>query len=112
MISAQAELTDALKKISTRELICDFIPNVTGVKNSNLPEICDLLGRQLVSSVCWTETMSQLTLENLTHVIEMGPGKVLKGLAKSCGVPVVIQPFGVLEDIDTVAKNFEGVIHA
>ncbi len=112
MISAQTELASALKKISTKKLICDFIPNVTGVKNFNHSEINDLLGRQLVSSVCWTETMSQLTLENLTHVIEVGPGKVLKGLAKSCGVPFVVQTFGVLEDIDAVSKIFEGVIHA
>lgn len=112
MSQAQAELMQALEKISVRPLSCDFIPNVTGNLTSNPDEIRTLLGRQLVSSVRWTDTMKAFLNQNLTHLFEVGPGKVLKGLAKSCEIPVPVQTFGISEDVDATAKIFEGVIHA
>ena len=112
MVSAQAELLEALKKVSIQGLNCDFVPNVTGNLNSNLLEIQTLLGKQLISSVRWTDTMKLFSQQNLTHLIEVGPGKVLKGLAKSCELPISVQTFGVSEDIDAIHKIFEGAIHA
>lgn len=112
MKSAQAELLAALEKIQVHPLNCGFIPNVTGDLNSNVSEIRTMLGQQLVSSVRWTDTMKKFAQQNLTHLFEIGPGKVLKGLAKSCEVPVAVQTFGVLEDIEPTTKILEGVIHA
>lgn len=112
MKSAQSELMVALEKVSVQNLSCNFIPNVSGVLNSDPHEIRSLLGQQLISSVRWTETMKQFTQQNLTHVFEVGPGKVLKGLAKSCELPIQVQTFGVFEDIEVTSKLFEGAIHA
>jgi len=112
MTGAQAELMSAIEKFSINPLTCQFIPNVTGALNSNTADIRLLLGRQLVSSVRWTDTMKQISQQNLTHLFEIGPGKVLKGLAKSCEVPVAVQTFGVFEDIDPAIKILEGEIHA
>jgi len=112
MKQAQADLVGAIQGIKTNPLVAQFIPNVTGKVTGDTAEICDLLGRQLVSSVCWTETMAQLSKQGLTHLIEVGPGKVLKGLAKSCEVPLVVQTFGTNEDVEPVSKFFEGVVHA
>ncbi len=106
MASAQAELLAALVKIHTHNLNCQFIPNVTGALDSDIAEIRLFLGRQLISSVRWTDTMKQFAQQNLTHLFEIGPGKVLKGLAKSCEVPVQVQTFGVAEDVESTTTAF------
>ncbi|HRK61546.1 MAG TPA: ACP S-malonyltransferase [Candidatus Omnitrophota bacterium] len=108
MKQAQADLVAAIQGIKTNPLAAQFIPNVTGKVTGDTAEICDLLGRQLVSSVCWTETMAQFSKLGLTHLIEVGPGKVLKGLAKSCEVPLAVQVFGTAEDVEPFTLAFLG----
>ncbi len=112
MGSAQTELLAALEKTPLQSLSCEFIPNVTGTKNSTPSKIKTLLGKQLISSVRWTDTMQLLNQQGLTHIFEVGPGKVLKGLAKSCEVSVGVNCFGTSEEVELVRKIFEGVIHA
>lgn len=112
MQEAQAELMQDLSKVQVQKLSCAFIPNVSGKPTSNPDEILTLLGRQLVSSVRWTDTMKEFSNQNLTHLLEVGPGKVLKGLAKSCDVPISVQTWGVSEDFDATSKLLEGALHA
>lgn len=106
MKQAQADLVAAIQGIKTNPLKAQFIPNVTGQLTSDDGLIRDFLGRQLISSVCWTETMKQFSILGLTHLIEVGPGKVLKGLAKSCEVPLPVQVFGTNEDVEPMATVF------
>ena len=44
--------------------------------------IKDALVRQAASAVRWVETVQKMAGENITHIIECGPGKVLAGLTK------------------------------
>lgn len=112
MHQAQTELLSALKGTRVYPLTCSFIPNVTGEPNSDLESIKNLLGSQLISSVRWTNTMKQIVQMELTYLFEIGPGKVLKGLAKSCEVPISVQTFGTADDADAATKLFEGALHA
>lgn len=112
MKAAQLDLCEALTRVQVKTPNCSFIPNVTGSSNNNPIEIKDLLGKQLVSSVRWTETMQKINLMELTHLVEVGPGKVLKGLAKSCETKTPVSLFGLPTDVEEIIKNFEGAIHA
>ncbi len=49
-------------------------PDVAGIK--------DALVRQAASPVRWVETVQKMAGEEITHVVECGPGKVLAGLTK------------------------------
>ena len=44
--------------------------------------IKDALVRQAASPVRWVETIQAMAKQEVTHVIECGPGKVLAGLVK------------------------------
>ena len=44
--------------------------------------IRDALVRQLYSPVQWTKTVELMAAEGVTHLYEVGPGKVLTGLTK------------------------------
>ncbi|HEY4071621.1 MAG TPA: malonyl CoA-acyl carrier protein transacylase, partial [Herbaspirillum sp.] len=56
--------------------------NVDVAVNSDPLAIKDALVRQAASAVRWVETVQKMAGENITHVIECGPGKVLAGLTK------------------------------
>ena len=47
--------------------------------------------RQLVQPVRWVETVQQMVLSGVSHVVECGPGKVLAGLNKRIapGAPIL-----------------------
>jgi len=44
--------------------------------------IREALARQAASPVRWSETISRMAAEGVTHVVECGPGRVLAGLTK------------------------------
>lgn len=59
-----------------------FIPNVTAENESDVDAIKDGLVKQVSGSVKWTQTMQLLHKEGIVDYLEVGPGKVLKGLAR------------------------------
>ena len=45
-------------------------------------EIREVLAMQAASPVRWVETIKRMAAEGVTHIVEIGPGKVLQGLVK------------------------------
>ncbi|HNX69398.1 MAG TPA: ACP S-malonyltransferase [Candidatus Omnitrophota bacterium] len=105
MGEAKAKLEAALKNTMIREPECVFIPNVTAEKVSNPDDIRALLARQLTSSVQWVRTMAAVKAEGLLTHLELGPGKVLKGLARKCQPELEVFSFGTMADL----KNLESL---
>mgnify|MGYP001376778394 FL=1 len=62
--------------------ICPIYQNTTAKAVTEPKEIKENLIKQLTSSVKWTQIMKQMISDELTTVIEVGPGKVLQGLFK------------------------------
>ena len=99
MKPARERLEAALKDTAIHEPKCTFIPNVTAQKVSEPAVIRDLLARQLTSSVQWVATMAAAKAEGITTYLEIGPGKVLKGLARKCQSEFSVFNFGTLTDL-------------
>ncbi len=64
------------------------VPKVPVVNNVDVAietdpaRIRDALARQAAGPVRWSETISRMAADGVTHVVEIGPGKVLAGLTK------------------------------
>ena len=58
------------------------VANVTAQPSATGDEIKKLLVEQITAPVRWAQTMSYLAGQGVTKVIEIGPGKVLTGMAK------------------------------
>lgn len=61
------------------------VPVVTNVEaraNSSADRVVPLLLEQVTAPVRWIECVQALAAEGVTHVVELGPGKVLSGLVK------------------------------
>jgi [acyl-carrier-protein] S-malonyltransferase len=98
MGEAKTRLEAALASTTIRAPKCAFIPNVTAQKVSNPDEIRTLLAKQLTSSVQWVKTMATAKEAGTTTYLEIGPGKVLKGLARKCQPDLEVVSFGAVAD--------------
>ncbi len=86
---------------------CPIITNVSAQLETSPAIVKNLLIRQLISPVRWVDTIN--TLAGLKHGIclEIGPGNVLKNLAKKFNPPLNILPCDTVENVFLV--NSEGV---
>ena len=82
MDPAKAELKIAIEATVFSQPICPIYQNVNALPVSDPEEIKINLINQLTSAVRWTQTMQNMLKDGCTEVIEVGPGKVLKGLFK------------------------------
>jgi [acyl-carrier-protein] S-malonyltransferase len=82
MRPAAEKLAEALQAINVQMPSIPVINNVDVASATTGAAIRDALVRQLYSPVRWTETVQFLAAQGVNNLIEMGPGKVLTGLAK------------------------------
>ncbi|MCK4595488.1 ACP S-malonyltransferase, partial [candidate division WOR-3 bacterium] len=74
--------------------------NVTGALTRDINQIEDALKKQIVSPVRWVECVTAMKEYGVSRFVEVGPGKVLKGLIKRTLPDVEITNVEKLEDID------------
>ncbi len=98
MNDAKTKLEEALANTPIKAPECIFIPNVTAKIESNPDEIRKLLARQLTSSVRWVETLASAKETGISTYLELGPGKVLKGLARKCQPDLEVISIGAISD--------------
>lgn len=99
MAEAKARLEAALANTPIHAPACAFIPNVTAQMVSDPAEIRSLLAKQLTSSVQWVKTLAAAMGSGVTAYVEIGPGKILKGLAKKCQPGMEVFSFGAVPDL-------------
>jgi [acyl-carrier-protein] S-malonyltransferase len=81
MKPAAEKLAAALQNITLNTPLTPVINNVDVTAESSAEAIRDALVRQLYSPVRWTETVEKMAADGVTTLYEIGPGKVLTGLA-------------------------------
>lgn len=82
MAPAARRVDLALAELSFGAFSFPIVANVTADPNLNVSSVRDLLVRQIDGPVLWAQTISSMAEAGVTQAIEIGPGKVLAGLAK------------------------------
>ena len=82
MRPAAEKLAEYLKSVSIITPQVPMIHNADVVAYTDGDKIKDALVRQLYSPVRWVETVQAIYAQGITNSAEVGPGKVLAGLAK------------------------------
>lgn len=80
MMPAQLQLAEQLSSVAFHQPRFPVAANVDARLLMQPADIRDALVRQVTGAVRWVECINQLQLSNVTHYIEVGPGKVLTGL--------------------------------
>lgn len=81
MKPAADKLAEALQNITLNVPVVPVINNVDVSVETDAEAIRNALVHQLYSPVRWTETVEKMANEGVTTLYEIGPGKVLTGLA-------------------------------
>ena len=103
MQSARDGLKECIQSITLSTPRKAVIANVTGRPFSTTEDIRRLLVEQVTSPVKWAQTMSYLKDAGVTRVVEIGPGKVLTGMAKREMQLEQVVNLDTLDDIRTFA---------
>lgn len=105
MKEASDDLRKALAETEIRKPECLFVPNALGHPVSDPSEIRRLLAEQLTSSVQWIKTLESSRQSQIESFLEIGPGKVLKGLFRKFDKTVLVENLGSVQDF----QNFEAL---
>jgi [acyl-carrier-protein] S-malonyltransferase len=105
MESAREGLKEALDRTTIRNASIPVYANVTAEPVTAAAEIRELLFRQLTTPVRWEQTVRNMVRDGATRFVEIGPGKVLQGLAKrtEAGVQTAgVDKFADIATLETV----------
>lgn len=83
MESAAQGLSEALSRVDIRDAAIPVVANYSARPVTTSDEIRVSLERQLLGSVRWEESMRWLLSNVGARMVEIGPGRVLKGLMRS-----------------------------
>jgi len=91
MEPAREELAAAIEATTFNAPICPVYQNVNAQPVSDPLEIKKNLVLQLTGAVKWTQIMERILSDGASHIIEVGPGRVLQGLFKKVNREVLTE---------------------
>lgn len=107
MEPAKAHMEPVLKALAFSAPSCPLVNNVDAKVVTDPEALREGLVRQIPGAVRWEAIMTQLLKDGVTTFIELGPGKVLSGiagrLAKESGIEVKAVSVGTPEDMAALA---------
>ncbi|SHI71469.1 [Acyl-carrier-protein] S-malonyltransferase [Malonomonas rubra DSM 5091] len=101
MEPAAKRLAEVLAGVSVGELKCPVVGNVEAAPYQETERVKPLLVEQVCAAVRWDESVLKMKELGVTNYIEIGPGKVLSGLAKRIAKGSTVQN---IADVDSLKK--------
>lgn len=107
MEPAQVHMEPVLKALDFKAPACPLVNNVDAKIVTDPADLRDGLLRQIPGAVRWEAIMQVLLNEGVTTFLELGPGKVLSGIAgrmaKEAGIEIKTVAIGAPEDLAQLA---------
>ena len=85
----------------------DIVCNVTSKPENNPEIIKKLLIEQICSTVKWRESIINMSKENISNFIELGPGKVLSGMVKRTVKNINCFSINSIDDMKNIINEFK-----
>ena len=82
MSPAAKVMKEKIDRVDFQKPKIEIFSNVTAQPENNPSNIKNLLVEQIFSTVRWRETLLNMFKKGIKNYIEVGPGKVLSGMAK------------------------------
>ena len=107
MSSAAVKMKDKIDSVNFKKPIFDVVCNVTSKPENNPEDIKKLLVEQICSTVRWRESIINMSKENIYNFIEIGPGKVLSGMAKRTVKNINCFSINSIDDMKKMINEFK-----
>lgn len=105
---AGEKLYQVLEKIAINEPVIPYVSNVNASYITKSSEVVNLLAKQVYSPVLWHQSIEAMISNNVTTIIEIGPGKTLSALVKKINKEITCFNIDKVEDLDKLKE----VMHA
>ncbi|HOD12117.1 MAG TPA: ACP S-malonyltransferase [Candidatus Omnitrophota bacterium] len=102
MKSAAEKFSAELSKFNLQTLSIPLVGNVKGVAETDPEIIRQNLPLQITSSVLWEDSVRFMAAQGVKYFIEIGPGKILKGLIRRIDPTLTVFNIEKPQDIETV----------
>lgn len=99
MKSVEAVMSEAINSANFTPGTTPIVTNVDSQPTQDIEIIKASLVRQVCGSVKWRQTMEYFVNAGTSHIVEIGPGKVLSNLAKRTAGVTKINTIQTLDDI-------------
>lgn len=105
MESAAAGLREALAAVEFRDAAIPVVANFSATPVTAASDIRGSLERQLLGSVRWEDSMRALLAAHGPLCVEIGPGRVLKGLARGIDRAAVVENVETPESLEAFFQS-------
>jgi [acyl-carrier-protein] S-malonyltransferase len=105
MEGAARGLADALASIEIARAQVPVYANASATPVTEPEAIRASLGRQLLSPVRWEETIRAMLASGIGRFVEIGPGRVLAGLVRSCERGAVTSSISGVDEIGSFVRG-------
>ena len=103
MRSAANRFAAVLKDVSIVPTHIKVITNVNALPQEDADTIRQNLAKQIIASVQWVASVEYMIAQGVTEFIEIGPGKVLKGLIRRINSSAVVHNIEKSADIESLS---------
>ncbi len=104
MKPAAEKVQAALADIQVKPPQIPLVANVDAQVHDSADEISGLLVRQVDSAVRWEHSVQLMVEQGVDQALELGPGKVLTGLARRINKSLKVKNIGAPDAIDAVSE--------
>ena len=105
MKPAEERLAPELRVLAVEAPRVPVVANVDADAKRDGSAAIDALVRQVSSPVLWNDIMLRLASEGVTTYVEVGPGRVLSGLAKKIHKDAAVFSFAGPDDLDAILAH-------
>lgn len=99
---ASQKLENTLKNIEVSPIGIPVVSNVTAKEEKTPDEIKANLAGQLVKRMLWEDSVRFISNRGINNFVEIGPGKVLKGLLRKINPELKVYNIEKVQDLETV----------
>ena len=103
MTSAASKFSASLKDIAINPSTIPALSNVTAQPHADAQQIRINLAKQITDSVQWVKCIEYVASQGITNFIEIGPGKVLKGLLRRIDPALSVSNIEKPQDIENLS---------
>jgi [acyl-carrier-protein] S-malonyltransferase len=103
MMPAASKFAETLKEVKINPPVIPVLSNVDAQPHAQAPHIRENLARQITESVQWVKCVEYMASQGVKNFIEIGPGKVLKGLIRRIDSSLNVSNIEKPLDIETLA---------
>ena len=100
MKPARERLAAVLHDVEFRDLSVPLVNNVEAVAVTSATEVRENLIRQVTSAVRWSESVCELVRLGVEAAVEVGPGRILRGLIRRIDRSIQIQSIGTSAQVE------------